>query len=328
MADDTSKMTDAIGGYFGLADRDLENGRYPVDGARVNTARNALEYILLQMLDAKKVYLPLYTCEAVIEPLKRLQVSFDFYHINMNLEMAEDIPVEDGTYVIVNNYFGVKDAYVAQMAEEYGKHLIVDNAQALFAPVLPGVKAIYSARKFVGVADGGFAVGVSDVPLLMYDEDITEHNSHLQIRKEHGAEAGFKDYQENEKRLDNQPIRMMATSTRDILMHIDYEKVIAKRRENYRILHEALKEQNQLQLPDIDSFACPMVYPFLPKEDANLRQRLIENRIYVARYWPNVLDWCRPRDIEKTLAKDMIPLPVDQRYGEEEMKRIIEIIKG
>ena len=159
MADDTSKMTDAIGGYFGLADRDLENGRYPVEGARVNTARNALEYILLQMLDAKKVYLPLYTCEAVIEPLKRLQVSFDFYHINMNLEMAEDIPVEDGTYVIVNNYFGVKDAYVTQMAEKYGKHLIVDNAQALFAPVLPGVKAIYSARKFVGVADGGFAGG-------------------------------------------------------------------------------------------------------------------------------------------------------------------------
>lgn len=321
-------MTDAIGGYFGLADRDLENGRYPVEGARLNTARNALEYILLQLLDAKKVYLPLYTCEAVIEPLKRLQVSFDFYHINMNLEMAEDIPVEDGTYVIVNNYFGVKDAYVAQMAEEYGKHLIVDNAQALFAPVLPGVKAIYSARKFVGVADGGFAGGVSDVPLLMYDEDVTEHDSHLLIRKEHGAEAGFKDYQENEKRLDNQPIRMMATSTRDILMHIDYEKVIAKRRENYRILHEALKDLNQLPLPDIDSFACPMVYPFLPKEDANLRQRLIENRIYVARYWPNVLDWCRPRDIEKTLAKDMIPLPIDQRYGEEDMKKVIETIYG
>lgn len=326
MADVTSKMTDAIGGYFGLADRDLENGRYPVEGVRVNTARNALEYILLQLPDVKMVYLPLYTCEAVLEPLKRLPVSFSFYQINMHLEMKDDVPVEEGTYVIVNNYFGVKDAYVAQMAEKYGKHMIVDNAQALFAPVLPGVKAIYSARKFVGVADGGFAVGVSDVPLQMYDEDTTEHDSHLLIRKEHGAEAGFKDYQENEKRLDNQPIRMMATSTRDILMHIDYEKVVARRRENYRILHDALKDLNQLTLPDMDSFACPMVYPFLPKDDADLRKRLIDNRIYVARYWPNVLNWCRPRDIEETLAKDMIPLPIDQRYGEEKMKKILEIV--
>lgn len=319
-------MTDAIGGYFGLADRDLENGRYPVEGARVNTARNALEYILLQLPDAKTVYLPLYTCEAVLEPLKRLPVSFNFYHINMHLEMWENIPVEDGTYVIVNNYFGIMDAYVVKMAEKYGKHLIVDNAQALFAPVLQDVMAIYSARKFVGVADGGFAVGVSDKPLLMYNEDTTEHDSHLLIRREHGAEAGFKDYQENEKRLNNQPIRMMATSTRDILMHIDYEKVIARRRENYRMLHNVLKEHNELQLPDMDSFACPMVYPFLPKDDANLRQRLIDNRIYVARYWPNVLNWCRPDDIEETLAKNLLPLPIDQRYGEEEMKQIIEIV--
>lgn len=319
-------MIDAIGGYFGLADRDLETGHYPVEGARVNTARNALEYILLQLSDAKMIYLPLYTCEAVLEPLKRLPVSFAFYHINMHLEMKENVPIEEGTYVIVNNYFGIKDAYVAKMPEKYGKHLIVDNAQALFAPVLPGVKAIYSTRKFVGVADGGFAVGVSDVPLLMYDEDTTEHDSHLLIRKEQGAEAGFKAYQENEKRLDNQPIRMMAASTRDILMHIDYEKIIAKRRENYRMLHDALKDLNQLPLPDMDSFACPMVYPFLPKDNMNLRQRLIDHRIYVARYWPNVLNWCRPNDIEETLANNIIPLPVDQRYGEEEMKRIIEII--
>lgn len=320
-------MIDAIGGYFGLADRDLENGRYPVEGARVNTARNALEYILLQLPDAKIVYLPLYTCEAVLEPLKRLPVSFNFYHINMHLEMWENIPIEDGTYVIVNNYFGIKDAYVVKMAEKYGKHLIVDNAQALFAPMLQDVMAIYSARKFVGVADGGFAVGVSDKPLLMYDEDTTEHDSHLLIRREHGAEAGFKDYQENEKRLDNQPIRMMATSTRDILMHIDYEKVIARRRDNYRMLHNVLKEHNQLQLPDMDSFACPMVYPFLPKDDANLRQRLIDNHIYVAKYWPNIADWCQSTDLEYELMNHLIPLPIDQRYGEEEMKQIIEILR-
>ena len=184
MAAYTSEMMDAIGGYFELADRDIENGHYPVGGIRVNTARNALEYILRQLSDVKTVYLPVYTCEAVIEPLQKLSLSYHFYHINMHLEIAEDIPMGEGVYVIVNNYFGLKDAYVAKMASKYGEHLIVDNAQALFAPALPDIKAIYSARKFVGVADGGFAIGVSELPIKMYEEDTTQHDSHLLIRKE------------------------------------------------------------------------------------------------------------------------------------------------
>lgn len=71
-----------------------------------------------------------------------------------------------------------------------------------------------------------------------------------------------------------------------------------------------------------------MVYPFLPKEDKDIRNRLIKNRIYVARYWQNVLSWCNPQDIETKLAKNLIPIPIDQRYGEQEMNCIVEIIKA
>lgn len=321
-------MTDAIGGYFGLADRDLESGHYPVDGVRVNTARTALEYILRQLSDVKTIYLPVYTCEAIIEPLQKLSLSYHFYHINMNLEIAEDIPMGEGVYVIVNNYFGLKDAYVARMARKYGEHLIVDNAQALFAPALPDIKAIYSARKFVGVADGGFAIGVSELPIKMYEEDTTQHDSHLLIRKEYGAEAGFQAYRQNEKQLDNLPIRRMAAATGDILTHIDYNKVIARRRINFKMLHEMLGDDNRLPILDMNTFVCPMVYPFLPKEDKDIRNRLIKNKIYVARYWQNVLSWCNPQDIETKLAKNLIPLPIDQRYDEQEMRKIIKLIKN
>ena len=222
-------MSKAIGGYFELAEREAE-GNYPVDGVRLNTSRNALEYIIKCLPDCKHVYLPLYTCEAVVEPFKRLpNVIFSFYHINNRFEIAEEITLHDGEYLIANNYFGLKDAYIAQLAQQYGYRLIVDNAQALFAPVLPGIKAVYSARKYVGVADGGFAVGVEDLDALNYElDDASEHDSHLLIRKEQGAEAGFKDYQQNECKLDNQPIRRMAIQTQDVLLHIEYQNVIAK----------------------------------------------------------------------------------------------------
>lgn len=320
-------MSKAIGGYFELADREVE-GKYPVDGVRLNTSRNALEYIIRCLPDCKHVYLPLYTCEAVVEPFKRLpDVGFSFYHINNKFEIADEIPLQDGEYLIANNYFGLKDAYIAQLAQKYGDRLIVDNAQALFAPVLPNIKAAYSARKYVGVADGGFAVGVDGLDALNYElDDASEHDSHLLIRKGQGAEAGFKDYQQNEGKLDNQPIRRMAYQTQDILLYIDYQNVIAKRRANFEYLHKALVSHNQLVLPEHDTFTCPMVYPFIGRIDVDLRSKLIANKIFVARYWPNVTDWAKLDDLEYSLTTRLIPLPIDQRYGKEDMNRIIEII--
>jgi len=317
----------AIGGYFELADKDCEGGHLPVDGIALNTCRNALEYIILQLSGAKRIFVPYYTCEAVIEPLKRLLIEYQFYHINEQLEIAEDLKLEDGDYLIANNYFGVKDAYIAGLAEKYGDRLIIDNAQALFAPVLPNIKAAYSTRKYLGVADGGFAVGVSAQSVLDYQVDnSSEHDSHLIIRKENGAEAGFKDYQANECKLDNQPIRRMSPQTKTILSQIDYNSVIEKRIRNYEYLNNALGEKNHLQLPSMDSFTCPMIYPFM-SDDESLRGRLIQNKVFVARYWPNVLEWCKEDELEYKLAAQIIPLTVDQRYGVEAMKRIVEIIK-
>ena len=317
----------AIGGYFELADKDCECGRMPVDGIAFNTCRNALEYIIQQLSDVKRIFVPCYTCEAVIEPLKRLHVEYEFYHINEQFEIAENFEIGEGDYLIANNYFGIKDAYIAELAKKYGDKLIVDNAQALFAPVLPNIKAIYSSRKYVGVADGGFAVGVPMSQMSDYAEDDSlEHDSHLYIRKEKGPEAGFKDYQANECKLDNQPIRRMSPQTKETLSQIDYDSVIEKRRQNYKFLSNVIGEKNLLQLPSMDSFVCPMVYPFMT-DDESLRGRLIQNKVFVARYWPNVLEWCDIDELEYKLATQIIPLPIDQRYGVEDMIRIVDIIK-
>ncbi len=318
----------AIGGYFELADTDYECGRIPVEGVALNTCRNALEYIILQLADVKKIFLPYYTCEAVVEPLKRLLIDYEFYHINKQLEIADEPVLEEGHYLIANNYFGIKDAYITKLTQKYGNKLIVDNAQALFAPVHPQIKAAYSARKFVGVADGGFATGVSAESVSKYEVDnSSEHDSHLYIRKEKGAEAGFKDYQTNESKLDNQQIRRLSTQTERILSQINYDTIVERRRRNYLYLSEALKEKNQLQLPPIDSFVCPMVYPFM-SDDESLRGRLIENKIFIARYWPNVLNWADNDSEEYYLANHLHPLPIDQRYDEKDMQRIIDLISS
>jgi Predicted pyridoxal phosphate-dependent enzyme apparently involved in regulation of cell wall biogenesis len=320
-------MMGAVGGYFELAD--YEEGIFPYqNGILLNTGRNALEYILRCIDGIKGIYLPYYTCEVVLEPLKKLNIPWFFYHINARFEIDDEINLKEGEYIIVNNYYGIKDAYIRSIAEKYGDHIIVDCAQAFFAKPIPGIKAFYSMRKFVGVADGGVAF-IGNIPVdrvkVTEIELTSDHDSHLLKRKNYGAEAGFADFQKNETKLDNQPIRWMSSTTKRILDHINYDIVVEKRRNNYSILSNALSMKNFLALPDIDSFVCPMVYPFVTHYDRNLRKELIENKVFVARYWPNVLQ-LSDYEMEYDLASRIVPLPCDQRYGEREMKRIIDII--
>lgn len=329
MAESGSKMT-PIGGYFELADRDQRCVFPHINGVLLNTGRNALEYILRAQGDVCKIYLPLYNCEVVLEPINKLGIPYEFYRINECLEIALQPDLKEGEYLIANNYFGLKDAYIKTLAAKYGEHLIVDCAQAFFAAHVPGILTFYSCRKFVGVADGGIAYVRGRVlpPQILLDgmDDSSLHDSHLLIRKQKGAEAGYKDYQENECKLDNQPIRMMSKATEDILCHIDNDRVQAIRRENFDYLHRALGESNAIQIPE--GYVCPMVYPYLPKtHNPELRTQLISQKVFCARYWPSVLEWAKLGEREHTLASDLIAIPCDQRYDVGDMERIIKTIQ-
>ena len=74
----------AIGGYFEL---ELAKGEeYHKDAIRLNTGRNAFEYIL-RAKAYKKVYLPFYTCDVMLEPIKKLNIKYEFYSIRNNFEL-------------------------------------------------------------------------------------------------------------------------------------------------------------------------------------------------------------------------------------------------
>lgn len=322
-------MTDAIGGYFGMEELSAKfNSFIHEDGVLLNLGRNAFRYILLSIPDEiEKLYIPYYTCPVVWEHLF-FSGKVYFYRIDKNLEIAEDIELGVHDYIVANNYFGIKDQYMEELSKKYGNHLIIDNAQAFFAPVIPDTYAFYSPRKFFGVPDGGVAYVANRANPVRCEEqdDSSDRLKHLQLRMEKGAEAGFATYQLNEVKLDKLPMKLMSNYTHEVLQRIDYAEVVEKRRTNYKMLHEALGAMNALALPSINSFECPMVYPFIPKKcDIDLRKMLQEQRIYIATYWPNLAK-LNYDTLEECLAKKIIALPIDQRYNKEDMKRIIESI--
>lgn len=317
-------MDKEIGGYFGLELRDI--GLYHADAIALNTARNSLEYIL-RARGYSKVYLPLYTCEVLYEPFEKTGVEYEHYPIGMNLEPEQLPQLREGEALLYTNYYGLKGECVDRLAGIYGAALIVDNAQAFYARPLAGVDTFYSARKFFGVSDGAYLVTECRRNGLTEGRDSSEERIMPQLlRTSHGAAAGYGLFHDMEESLCRKPVMQMSRLTEMILRSVDYEAVARRRRENYMILDERLGAINGVSLP-LDEGAVPMVYPFY-SEDTGLRDRLISKKIFVARYWPNVLEEAGRDTVEYRLAERLIPLPIDQRYGAEDMMRIAEAVCG
>ena len=316
-------MTTPIGGYFEL---ELRGGEHYHKGALcLNSARSCFEYVL-RARGYKKVYLPYYTCEIMVQPCQLLHVEHEFYHIDRNLEPAALPVLKEDEAFLYTNYFGLKQQCVERLAQHYGSRLIVDNAQAFFAPALPGIDTFYSPRKFFGVPDGGYLYCEAPIDMELPQSHSCDRMSHLLKRVEMGAEAGYADFKGNDEALGGQPIMRMSVLTEKLLKAIDYTAITDQRRNNFQLLDQALRQHNQLDWTN-SAEAVPMVYPFLPKQNADLKKKLIENKIFIATYWPNVMDWCEANDREYQLAQQACFLPVDQRYGEKEMKRIVDIIE-
>lgn len=63
-------------------------------------------------------------------------------------------------------------------------------------------------------------------------------------------------------------------------------------------------------------------------QNIDIRKKLIANKIFVATYWPNVFSWTVADSVEHGFADYLIPLPIDQRYGEDDIERILKIINN
>lgn len=312
-----------IGGYFGL--ELTYKSEYHQDAIKLSSGRNAFKYIL-EAQDVKKVYLPNYICDSIIEPLEALHIEYSFYNVNEHFELVEDMLLNEGEKLLVVNFFSLKAEYINQLSNKYGTQLIVDNTQAFFERPIKNVDTIYSARKFFGVSDGGYLYSE-----FMLDKEIdtdVSYASSMQLlgRKDLNAASFYAEYQIAEERLINQPMKLMSELTKNILGSIDYEEAKRKRKRNFNFLHENLKSANKLKIT-MSSEAVPFVYPFYC-ENTGLRDLLIKEKVYVARYWNEVLERAQVSSIEKSYVTNIIPLPIDQRYNVEDMTRILNLIES
>jgi len=314
-------MMKEIGGFFELSFG--ERGKPYHDAIKLNSGRNALKYIL-KASRPDKVYLPYYICNSVLEPLNATGIKYEFYHIDESLEPIFNKALGEKERLLYVNYFGVKDRTVKALSRKYA-NLIIDNTQAFFSKPLKGVDTFYSPRKFFGVADGGYLYTAKKLREKIDIDTSYKRYGYLLQRLDVSASEGYESFIREENRLKNQPIRIMSKLTSRILENIDYQRVKAIRKNNFLFLHSLLSKINEFDI-DVDNLNVPMVYPFLFSKKG-LRDFLIRNKIYVATYWNEVCARTDRSSLEYRLTKHLLSLPIDQRYGIYDMKRIYAVIK-
>lgn len=302
-----------IGGYIEL---DTYTGRMLYeDGIKLNCGRNALAYII-KAKQIKKIYFPRFMCDSNDKVLFENGVEVIYY--NIGLDFRPLIKDFDGWLYIVNFYGQLSNEYILT----FGKNVIVDNAQAYFQRPTKGVDTIYTCRKFFGVPDGAILYTDKLIEINLRDESYNRMNF-LLGRFEKSAGEFYKEYVDNNHFFKNEPIKIMSKLTENLLHGLDYDVIKKKRTENFSYLNSKLASVNKLTLKIPEG---AFMYPLYIDNGFEIRKKLQDKKIFIPTLWPAVFNLCSENDLEYDMAKNILPIPVDQRYGIDEMNVMINYI--
>lgn len=310
-----------IGGYIEL-DRH-EGNVFHDEAIPLNSGRACLEY-LIKAKNISKLYIPYFCCNSVAEPCVNQKIEYEYYNIDEKFRPVFNKTLGENEWLYIVNYYGqITNDEMLCYKEKY-KRVIADYAQSYFQKPAKGTDTLYTCRKFFGVSDGGFLYTDKTIEIEKQDESF-ERIHYVLGRFEREASEFYLEAKENNEIFANEGVKKMSKLTLNILRSLDYEEICRKRTENFSYLNEKLGALNKLSVTNtVGSF----MYPFYTLNGGKLREQLLSEKIYIPVLWPDVFDLCSNDSLEYDYAKNILPIPVDQRYNLETMNYLSDRIKS
>lgn len=306
-----------IGGFLPI-ETPAGDGPYHTDLHELSFGRGCLATILRQVRP-RKVHVPFYICESILEPIRANGAEACFYAIDHNLLPAVEMDVASDEVVLLVNYFGIRAAALQPFVERWRSRCIIDNTHAFFERPIAGTWMFNSARKFFGVPDGAYLHAPVGVDLSLLPQ-FAPRRIHLYWQRS-GHPRAFDAFLKSESAIDSEP-RKMSRFSQSLLGSLDYRHALATRRQNSLHLHRFLGKLNLLADP-VTVGASALCYPLLLGSELS-RADLTRSGLHIPTFWKEVVDregggfeW------ERHLASALLPLPIDHRYGPNEMDELV-----
>ncbi|MBS1189578.1 MAG: hypothetical protein H6R10_1370 [Rhodocyclaceae bacterium] len=332
----------SIGGFFELDIPAVENEFLAQwtsgqPAAYFTNARSALA-ALIDTEQPGTVWLPAFLCaalaDAVPTPLRR------YYPVGASLspDVEALTAARPGDLVIAINYFGRAplDAFV-EFARKRTDVLFLEDCAHCIMPATAswGHWRLFSPRKVVGVADGGILVSMRpDKGVPLPDETAKRPNdlwlapilrfedeTHIQGPIWHAANQA-KEAAMGVSRL------AMTRLSRQLLALMSPLDMANRRIANFSTLEEHIGRW-LLPLHRRES-DVPFAFPVRLSSDIRnvVLKRLHAEEIYAAVHWSEMPSPPESFAIEHQLSKELISIPCDHRYGNDDMLRIVDIFLG
>jgi hypothetical protein len=280
-------------------------------------------FMILSMTLPKKVYLPYYICDSVPAVLDALNIQYESYSINQ--DFTPNLPeLEQNSKVLIVNYFGLLSAVIHKHAENLGSQLIVDNTQAWFEQPPKNCWAFNSTRKFIGVPDGSCIWAPEGYHFCPPDVINMPDANYMISRFTHGNDIAYKKHKEAEGAAGLVP-KLPSTLTEFILNSADYDNIKKVRVDNFRILMTFFKDFlpfSFFEIPEVP-FMFPLYLPY-----ALRHADFHKEGIFTPALWNRLLSE-NPEQfpVEMNIIRHLYPLPVDQRYSENDMMDMVRRIQ-
>ena len=350
-----------IGGFFTFDTlNERENNFFqnlcPVEGdiRFLMSGRCAIYYALedLKLTDKKQVaYVPIYTCETVLDPFVKAGYKLVFYDIDKDMKPIFDYSVINQISVIsICGYYGFcnYDRDFVQACSDKGIKVIEDTTHSIFSSNGIDPRCDYivgSLRKWIGVPSGGFAIktsGTFSLPLMNPDETHISMRSHsMAVKKTISEDPSNHSEQEL---IDANAVfwdaEMMLRKIFDsyssddnsifIMKHFDVKSLIEKRRSNYQYLLDNMVPNAEIKIvfPILTKDAVPSHFTIYTDDRTKTQEFLLENGIQTTAYWPKgpLINLEGHKDAAY-IYDHVLSIPCDQRYDLNDMQHICDILE-
>jgi len=345
----------AIGGDFELSTLSLGPTDQPVDlthgltGTWTASGRAALALVLqhLQTKGVRHVHLPSYLCESVLLPVQALELEYSFYPVDTHLTAYPDPP--PGSAVILIHYFGWLNPATAALRAEGGHsfYLIEDSSQALLSDwsASPNVSrfVFFSPRKFGPAPLGGWCNIHAELNELSSEVEALAWRS-LAARLARGAYLAEPDapvdpavetfylaaFHAVETFLNMHPTSAPVPQIAlDIIAGLNWNDIATRRRANWQYLNDLLAKHVKVLMPVLPTDVVPLGYAVRLEDRDRIQTALAAERIFCPVHWALPVEVSGRRFPDAaSLAKTCLTLPIDQRYGPDDMVRMADTLKA
>jgi dTDP-4-amino-4,6-dideoxygalactose transaminase len=317
---------------------------------------------LITIEEGSEALLPAYLFKGLLLPFKEKGMIPRYYKLNPDLSMdIADIKskISNNTRILyIIHYFGFPQAMnnLTWVRQEFPNCIIIEDlAQALGSACIDeslgtfGDFSFNNLIKFGAFPDGSILTinnNMSSQP--QYKSDfvhtlyvITRYlammmkSVYLKTRLFPQSFHRFL-FRYSNQLAERHPLRSgMSCISKRLLQREDFEKLVLKRRHNYHYLLG--KWSSQILLPIYETLpdkVCPFGFIVLADERDRIVKELCKNGIYCPIQWspnaqnefealPDELD-SDDFPVSKRIARTIIMIPIDQRYGDREMDHILE----